>query len=191
MRHHTATRFRILFLLGLPAIFTACGEQPSAPQQHGGSPRLLSVDDMLGTYHGTVHAAGGPADVGYAGLTVEKAGDGIAGDLNVSAEWIQDGDTIIIGFQSTYTGHLSLHGQPHVMLLLDNPVCGGITKFEGDYSPASSSIEVAGSYVQRDADGCAKIATIDLTISVRKTAGCESGPEPGLPRGIEDECEPA
>ncbi|MDE2763936.1 MAG: hypothetical protein OXQ94_17855 [Gemmatimonadota bacterium] len=191
MRHYTATRFRPLFLLSLPAIFTACGDQPSEPQPHGGPPGLLSVDDMLGTYHGTVQAAGEPGNAGYAGLTVEKAGDGIAGDLNVSAEWIQDGDTIILDIRSTYTGHLSLHGHPNLTLLLDNPVCGGTTRFEGSYSPASSSIEVAGWYVQRDADGCAKIATFDLTISVRKTADCESGPEPGLPRGIEDECEPA
>lgn len=191
MRHPTATRFRILFLFSIPAIFTACGDQPSEPQQDGGPPRLLSADDMLGTYHGTVQATGGPADAGYAELTVEVAGDGIAGDLYVSAEWIQDGDTIILGFRSTYTGHLSLHGHPNLMLLLDNPVCGGTTRFEGSYSPATSSIEVAGWYVQREADGCATIATIDLTISVRKTAGCESGPEPGLAGGIEDECEPA
>ena len=146
---------------------------------------------MLGTYHGTIQAAGGPVNAGYAVLTVEEAGDGIAGNLYVSAEWIQDGDTIILGFQSTYTGHLSLHGHPNVMLLLDNPVCGGITKFEGSYSPANSSIEVSGSYVQRDADGCAKIATFDVTISVRRTAECEDGPDSEVLRGTDRDCEPA
>lgn len=190
MRSHTATRFRALFLLGLAAVFTACGDQPSEPQRRGGTPGLPSVGDMLGTYYGTVQAAGGPADAGHAVLTVEKAGDRIAGDLHVSAEWIQDGDTIVLDIQSTYTGHLSLHGDPHVMLLLDNPACGGTTRLEGGYSPADSSIEVTGSYVQRDAEGCARIATFDLTISVRKAADCESTTEPGPARGIEDECEP-
>lgn len=146
---------------------------------------------MLGTYHGTVEAAGGPADAGDVVLTVEEAGDRIAGDLYVSAQWIQDGDTTILDFQSTYTGYLSLHGNPGVTLLLDNPACGGTTRLEGGYSPADSAIEVAGSYVQRDAEGCARIATFDLTISVRKAADCEIRPEPGPARGIEDECEPA
>jgi len=197
MRHHTAIRFRALFLVGLPAIFAACGDQPSEPQQHGGPLGLPGVEDMLGTYHGTVQAARGPADAGHAGITVENAGDGIAGDgiagdLYVSAEWIQDGDTIVLGFQSTYTGYWSPHGHPNLTLILDDPVCGGTTRFEGSYSPANSSIEVAGRYVQRNADGCVRIATFDLTISVRKTPDCDSRPEPGLSReGIEEVCEPA
>ena len=134
--------------------------------QHG----VPDYGDMAGTYEGTVQGPGGTAiQVGEAALTVDQTGDNISGNMIVAAEFTEGTDTISLAFESTYTGVVGLGGYPSVVLLLENPVCGGTTEFSGLYTAEHSTLTLVGDYVLQEADGCETVTTLDLTVFVRKS----------------------
>lgn len=146
----------------------ACDDNPVKP--HDYSPKVGDYADMAGTYEGTAQGLGSSvSEAGEAGLTVHRVGENISGEMTLAVEFGEGPDAISVAFQSAYAGTVTPRAQPYLVLRLDNPVCGGTTEFRGTYSAVGASLQLAGQYVHREADGCSAIAAIDLAISVRKT----------------------
>ena len=166
MTTHTIT-FRALLFLGSLFTFGACDDHPVEPGDH--PLRIWSQADMVGSYKGTVQAAGGLSSAGEANMTIQRSEDGIFGGLQVDAQFGVGEGAMLVAFQSTYTGTVRQYADPNVVLSVENPDCGGTTAMTGMYSPAESSLELEGSYVHRNPDGCEEVATIKLAISVHKS----------------------
>ena len=162
-RSSIATTFLGMFIL-LAGV--ACDDPVTAPR--GSAPTLVAFSEIAGSYEGTVQKPGASlTQAGIAELIVDQIdGNGIAGDMILEAQF-SEGETISV--RGTYTGEVGRGRTTHtVRLRLPNPVCGGTTEFTGTY--ASEHFTLSGQYVLKEADGCRTIATLDLTVSVDKSA---------------------
>ncbi len=168
MRTFITSSSRTLVFISALLTLVACDDRSVAPLD--GQRGVPDYGDMAGTYEGTVQGPGGTAiQVGEAALTVDQTGDSISGDMIVAAQFTEGADTFSLVFESTYTGVVKLEGYPSVVLLLENPVCGGTTEFSGLYTAEHSALTLVGDYVLREDDGCETVTTLDLTVFVRKS----------------------
>ena len=168
MRTFITTSPRTLIFISSLLTLVACDDHSVAPLD--GQRGVLDYGDMAGTYEGTVQGPGGTAiQVGEAALTVNQIGDSIFGDMIVAAQFTEGTDTISLVFESTYTGVVKPEGYPSVVLLLENPVCGGTTEFSGLYTAEHSALTLVADYVLQEDDGCETVTTLDLTVFVRKS----------------------
>ena len=169
MRSIITTSPRTLFFNAALLTLVACDDHSVEPLD--GQRGVLDHGDMAGTYEGTVQGPGGTAiQVGEAALTVDQTGDSISGNMIVAAEFTEGNDTISLVFESTYTGVVRSESYPGVVLLLENPVCGGTTEFSGLYAAEHSALTLAGEYALQEEDGCETVTTLDLTVFVREDA---------------------
>ena len=168
MRDRTVICFRALVFIGSLLTVVACDNHAVDPPTN--TAPAWDFGDLTGSYEGTVQGPGDAlGDAGEAVLTIEQAEEGIAGVMILVAEFGEGPEAVSFEFGSAYTGVVTHELQPHVTLFLENPNCGGITEFGGTYAPSESSLDLAGRYVHRNADGCETIATLDLTVSVHKS----------------------
>ncbi len=167
MRSSIATTFLRLFILiaGVAGV-VACDDPVTGPP--AATPTLVAFSEIAGSYEGTVQKAGiSLTQAGTAELVVNLTDDnGIAGDMVLEAQFSED-ETISV--HGTYTGEVDRGRTPHtIWLRLADPVCGGTTGFSGTY--ADGHFTLSGQYVLKEADGCRAIATLDLNVSMDKSA---------------------
>lgn len=166
----TFTSLRVLVSVGALLTFVTCDDPPTVPFKDAGS--AWEAGDLAGTYAGAVQDPGDAlSDAGEAVLVIEETAEGIAGTMVLVAEFGEGTEAISLSFATAYIGVVTHEFQPHVTLAVEHPDCEGVTEFTGTYSPSDSSLNLGARYVHKDADGCETIATVDLSISVRKTAG--------------------
>lgn len=167
MRHFTFTSARTVISVASLLTVLACDDHPVDPPDY--RPVLSDYDNMIGHYEGTVQGPGSSLNqAGTAELDVRQAGTAISGEMLLDARFGSGNDVIEVSFVSSYEGTVDADGNPHVILFLDNPRCGGTTKFTGGYTGEELTLTLAGRYVHRG-DDCNPIATLDLGIAVHKT----------------------
>ena len=171
MRDSPLTCLRVLAFVGSVLLtFAACDDLPTTDPFHYASP-AWEAGDLAGTYVGMVQGPGDAvADAGEAVLVIEETEEGIAGTMVLVAEFGESTEAVSLSFAAAYIGVVTHELQPHVTLFVENPDCEGVTKCTGTYSPSNSSLDLGATYVHKDSDGCETIATVDLSISLRKTA---------------------
>ena len=170
MRVSPLTCLRVLVFVGSVLLtFAACDDPPATGPINYASP-AWEAGDLAGTYAGMVQGPGGAVgDAGEAVLVIEETEEGIAGTMVLVAEFGESAEAVSLSFAAAYIGVVTHELQPHVTLFVENPDCEGVTEFTGTYSPSNSSITLGATYVHKSSDGCETIATVDLSVSVRKT----------------------
>lgn len=168
MRTHSfISPMTLLSLASLLAVL-ACDEK-NVVDPYGYWPPLADYGDMTGTYEGTVQGPGGSlSQSGTVALAVEQTGNTISGNMSLEAVFGTGGDAIELSFTSTYTGSVDEIHNPHVILDVENPTCGGTTRFTGGYAGEDMTLTLAGRYVHRG-DDCSSLAVLNLGIAVHKT----------------------
>ena len=167
MRHFTFISPRTVISVASLLTLLACNDHLIDPPDY--RPVVSDYDDMVGHYEGTVQGPGSSLNqAGTAELDVRQAGHVISGEMLLDASFGAGNDVIELSFMSSYQGTVDAVGNPHVILFLDNPNCGGTTKFTGGYTGEELTLTLAGRYVHKG-DDCNPIATLDLGIAVHKT----------------------
>ena len=167
MRVSPLTCLRVLVFVGSVLLtFAACDDPPTTdPFKYTST--AWEAGDLAGTYSGVV--VQGPGDavdhMGEAVLVIEETEAGVAGTMVLVAEFGESTEAVFLSYIGVVTHELD----PHVTLFAENPDCEGVTEFTGTYSPSNSSITLGATYVHKSSDGCETIATVDLSVSVRKT----------------------
>ena len=164
MRHFTFISPRTVISVASLLTLLACNDNLIDPPDH--RPVVSGYDDMVGHYEGTVQGPGiSMNQAGTAELDVRQAGHAISGEMLLDASFGAGDDVIELSFVSSYEGTVDAAGK--VILFLDNPECGGTTKFTGGYT-GEETLTLAGRYVHKG-DDCNPVATLDLGIAVHKT----------------------
>ena len=167
MRHLTFIFPRTVISAAALATLLACDNNPIDPPDYRTG--VSDYDDIAGHYEGTIQGPESSMNqAGTAELDVRQTGNVISGEMLLDATFGSGSDAIEVSFVSSYDGTVDPVGDPHVILFLDNPDCGGTTKFTGGYAGDEMTLSLAGRYVHRGND-CSPIATLDLGIAVHKT----------------------
>ncbi len=149
---------RSMLTIGILVIWVACD-----------STKPATYEDVAGIYDGTVEGSGGILKVtGNSNVTVVQAEDSIGGDiiLDLKITGIRDSTMTV---KTTFTGSVAQGTDPHAVLIVTNPQCGGASEFEGGYTSATSSIALTGQYALKEPSlGCRTVATFDIMMSARR-----------------------
>ena len=166
MRHFIFISPRTVISVASLLTLLACNDHLIDPPDY--RPVVSDYDDMVGHYEGTVQGPGSSmSEAGKAELDVRQAGKVISGEMLLDASFGAGNDVIELSFVSSYEGTVDAVGNPHVILFLNNPECGGTTKFTGGFT-GEETLTLAGRYVHKG-DDCNPVATLDLGIAVHKT----------------------